>query len=260
MADILENISRVRREQLAQDMTKKPLEILVERACLMSRPIDFLNTFSGPDPKIIAEVKKASPSKGILRPDLNPAGLAGEYEAGGAAAVSVLTEESYFLGSVADLEKVRKKVSLPILRKDFIIDPYQVIETRAAGADSFLLIAGLLDAAELKQFIRLGREWGMEPLVEVHDPRQLRCALEAGARIIGINNRNLETFSVDVDVSVRLVKSIPKDRIVISESGIRNHDDILRLVDSGVRGFLVGESLVTSPDPAAKIRELLNGF
>ena len=172
--------------------------------------------------------------------------------------MSVLTEQDHFFGSMEVLELVRNQVALPILRKDFITDPYQVVEARAAGADSFLLIAGLLDSVQLKSLIEVGRAWQMEPLVEVHDLPQLHTALDANARLIGINNRDLTTFHVNLDISLQLVKRVPQDRTVISESGIRSREDILRLSDAGIKGFLIGESLVTAADPAAKLRELIH--
>jgi len=210
-------------------------------------------------PCIIAEVKKASPSLGVIREDLDVGRLVEAYQEGGAGAISVLTEQDHFQGSISVLAEVRKMVSLPILRKDFIIDPYQIVEARAAGADSFLLIAALPDLATLRDLIQCGREWHMEPLVEVHNSAELQMVLQTDAQVIGINNRDLTTFRVDPNTTIDLAKGVPSDRILVTESGIRTRDDILRLADAGVRGFLIGETLVRADDPAAKIRELLNG-
>jgi indole-3-glycerol phosphate synthase len=260
MTAILNRIARVRMERLAAEERATPLEFISERAFRLPPPLDFVGTFRGPETHIIAEVKKASPSRGLLVKNFDPVALATAYKTGGASAVSVLTEQDHFLGSIQVLELVHDHVSLPILRKDFITDAYQVVEARAAGADSFLLIAALLDPKRLKHLLEIGRAWQMEPLVEVHDQRELYTALDAGARLIGINNRNLKTFSVDLEISLQLVKSIPKDHVVISESGIKTREDIMRLADAGIQGFLIGESLVTSPNPAEKLRELIHGI
>jgi indole-3-glycerol phosphate synthase len=259
MTAILDEIATARRARLVFELRTAPLESVMEKALKLPPPIDFAGSFSGPGTHVIAEVKKASPSRGLLVEDFDPVALAQAYQTGEASAVSVITEQDYFLGSLDVLELVRGHVSLPILRKDFITDAYQVIEARAAGADSFLLIAAILDAPRLKHLIEMGRAWKMEPLVEIHDQQQLYMALDAGARLIGINNRNLKTFSVDLEISLQLVKCIPGDRIVISESGIKSREDIKRLTDVGIQGFLIGESLVTSVDPTAKLRELIHG-
>jgi indole-3-glycerol phosphate synthase len=257
MNDILQKIAKIKSERLAAEKRLMPLEAVERKASAKAPPLDFLGAFAKPGTHVIAEVKKASPSKGILKDDLDPAALVRAYEQGGASAVSVLTEEDHFSGSLKILEQARDQSRLPILRKDFIKDAYQVVQTRAAGADSFLLIVGLLDAIQLKSLIEVGRSWQMEPVVEVHDQRQVHTALEADARLIGINNRDLKTFSVNIETSLQLIKSIPQDRTVISESGIRTREDILRLSDAGINGFLIGECLVTAPDPVAKLRELI---
>jgi indole-3-glycerol phosphate synthase len=259
MTTILDKILEARLARLAEEQTAISAETL-KRGALERKPsMDFASAFSGPGIHVIAEVKKASPSKGLLRSDFDPAALGLAYEGGGAAAISVLTEQDHFMGSLSALHDVREAVRVPILRKDFIVDPYQVLESRAAGADSFLLIAAILDKARLRLLTDQGREWGMEPLVEVHSLPELDMAFESGARIIGINNRDLGTFRVDLNVTLQLIKQIPQDRIVVSESGIRTRDEILRLKDAGVAGFLIGESIVTSSDPAARIRELVHG-
>jgi indole-3-glycerol phosphate synthase len=259
MNNILQKIAKIKSERLAAEKRLMPLEAVEQKASAKSPPLDFLGAFAKPGIQVIAEVKKASPSKGILKDDLDPAALVRAYEQGGASAVSVLTEEDHFSGSLKILEQARGQSKLPILRKDFITDAYQVAQARAAGADSFLLIVGLLNSSQLKSLIGVGRSWQMEALVEIHDLQQLHSALEADARLIGINNRDLTTFRVNIETSLRLIKSIPQDRTVISESGIKSREDILRLSDAGIRGFLIGESLVTAPDPSAKLRELVHG-
>ncbi|MBI4964622.1 MAG: indole-3-glycerol phosphate synthase TrpC [Desulfomonile tiedjei] len=259
MTTILYKIVQARLARLAEEQFVTSVDVLASRATETAPPLDFASAFKGPGIHVIAEIKKASPSKGLLKSNFDPKALGLAYEDGGAVAVSVLTEQDHFMGSLSALTKVRDAVSVPILRKDFIVDEYQVVETRAAGADSFLLIAGLLDAPRLRYLIERGREWQMEPLVEVHNLSELSIALESGARIIGINNRDLATFNVDIDVTLQLMKHIPSNRIVVSESGIRTREEILSLKEAGVAGFLIGESIVTSSDPAAKIRELVHG-
>jgi indole-3-glycerol phosphate synthase len=259
MGDILAKIAKIRLERLVKEKLAVSQETMEAQADNALPAKNFSAAFSAPGIHVIAEVKKASPSRGLLKGDLRPSLVSRAYESGGAAAVSVLTEEDHFQGSISALQEVRSAVSLPVLRKDFIFDPYQVIEARAAGADSFLLIASLLEVNDLRKLTRLGRKYGMEPLVEIHDEPQLKAALAADAKLIGINNRDLKTFRTDLAVTMGLAKLISHDRIVISESGIKNHEDIKRLADFGVRGFLIGESLVTSDDPASKLRELIHG-
>jgi indole-3-glycerol phosphate synthase len=258
MNDILQKIAKIKSERLAAEKRLMPLDALERKAAAKAPPLDLLGVFAEPGTHVIAEIKKASPSKGILKDDLDPEILVQAYEQGGASAVSVLTEEDHFSGSLKILEQARDQSSLPILRKDFITDAYQVVQARAAGADSFLLIVGLLDAIQLKSLIEVGRSWQMEPLVEVHNLGELHTALEADARLIGINNRDLKTFRVNIETSLQLIKSIPQGRTVISESGIKSREDILRLSDAGINGFLIGESLITAPDPVAKLRELVH--
>lgn len=259
-SNILNEISAVRRERLEKEKRAVPLEALERRAAAQHRlALDFIQAFPAARVNVIAEVKRASPSRGLLRENFDPEALAESYSLAGACAVSVLTERDHFMGSLEFLERVRPRVSVPVLRKDFLTDPYQVVETRAAGADSFLLIAALLEPDSLRSLIEFGRAWGMEPLVEVHDEGELETALKCGARVIGINNRDLATFNVDLRVTLRLAPRVPPDRILISESGIKTHADIVRLSEAGVGGFLVGESLVTAPDPMAKLKGLIDG-
>jgi indole-3-glycerol phosphate synthase len=258
MSTILGKIADLRLARLAEEMKITSRDTLEQRASETKPPIDFFGVFAASHIHVIAEIKKGSPSRGILRPDADPELLARAYTQGGASAISVLTEADHFFGSLNDLTTVKSAVSLPVLRKDFILDPYQVVETRASGADSFLLIAALLDGRSLGSLMKEGRKWGMEPLVEVHDADEVGMAIKAGARIIGINNRDLNTFNVDVDISRNLIKRIPRECIAVSESGIKTRGQIVRLADAGFRGFLIGESFVTSADPAATIRGFLH--
>ncbi|MCL6591213.1 MAG: indole-3-glycerol phosphate synthase TrpC [Firmicutes bacterium] len=207
---------------------------------------------------LIAEIKQASPSKGLLCPNFDPGKLASIYETGGAAAISVLTEEKFFLGSLKDLETVRGQTQkTPLLRKDFVVDPYQIIEARVFGADAVLLIVAALSPEQLRQMIHKARDLGLTPLVEAHTIEEVEIALAAGADVIGINNRNLKTFAVDPRTTFQLIKAIPPGVLVVSESGIKNHQDILALTKAGVAAVLVGESLVTAANPGLKLRELL---
>ncbi|HEU5411752.1 MAG TPA: indole-3-glycerol phosphate synthase TrpC [Candidatus Acidoferrales bacterium] len=255
---ILAQIVERRRESVAHRKRVLPdvaLKIAVEKK---SAPVrDFAAALARDGLNVIAELKKASPSRGLLCADYQPAKTAPEFEAGGAAALSVLTEEDFFQGSLADLKEVAKATHIPILRKDFIVDPWQVWETRAANADAFLLIAAILDDAALCGLLALGRQLGMEALVEAHSEVELRRAIDAGAKIVGVNNRDLKTFEVRIETSLRLAQHIPEECIAVSESGIRTHDDLLRLREAGFDAFLVGEHLMTKADPAAALAGIL---
>jgi len=202
-------------------------------------------------------VKKASPSRGVIREDFDPVAIAQTYERHGAACVSVLTAAPFFQGSLEYLRRVRCAVDLPVLRKDFLIDPYQVVEARAAGADAVLLIAECLDDFALAVLHRAALDLGMTPLVELHEPDNLARVLRVGARLIGVNNRDLRTFEVDLERTIRLRRRIPTDCVVVGESGIRARHDVLRLEAAGVAAMLVGESLLARPDPGAAVDELL---
>jgi indole-3-glycerol phosphate synthase len=206
---------------------------------------------------VIAELKPASPSRGVLREDFDAIALGRALEAAGAAALSVLTEEEFFRGSLKNLRDARKNVALPALRKDFVFDPWQVWETRANDADSFLLIVAALSDAQLRELLALGRELGMEALVEVHAAEELARALNAGARIIGVNNRDLKTLAVSVETSFRLIGQIPDECIAVSESGLQTHEDLCRLQEAGFDAFLIGESLMQATDPGAALAQLL---
>jgi indole-3-glycerol phosphate synthase len=208
--------------------------------------------------KIIAEVKKASPSKGIIREDFDPVKIAKIYEANGAAAVSVLTEENFFLGSLDYLRKIREVVNIPLLCKDFIFDEYQVYQFRIYGADAFLLIAAILDNRKLKYLLKTGRELEMQALVEVHNLEELKRVLQTEAEIIGINNRDLKTFKTDIATTEHLIKEIPQGKVVVSESGINTAEDISRLRRCGAHAFLIGESLMREKDITKKLAELLS--
>lgn len=218
---------------------------------------DFVGALSRPGINIIAELKPASPSRGVLREPFDPVGLAQSLEASGAVVLSVLTEPEFFRGSLKNLRDARKSVQLPVLRKDFIFDPWQVWEARANDADSFLLIVTTLSDAQLKELIVLGRELGMEPLVEVHTREEVERAVAAEARIIGVNNRNLKTLEVRAETSFELVDHIPEDCIAISESGIHTNGELVKLRAAGFDAFLIGTRLMLSSDPAAVLSELL---
>jgi indole-3-glycerol phosphate synthase len=206
---------------------------------------------------VIAECKRRSPSKGVLAADYDPVRIAMQYEAGGAAAISVLTEPTFFDGALEHLAAVRAAVTRPLIRKDFIVDDYQLFEARAAGADAVLLIVAALEQAELERLQRRAWELGLAALVEVHDEDELTRAVDAGARVIGVNNRNLHTLAVDVDGSYRLAGKIPRDVVGVSESGLKSREELERLAAAGYRAFLIGERFMTDPDPAAAIRLLL---
>lgn len=256
--NILARIVERRREAIAHRKRVLPdvaLKLAVEKKAPPVR--DFRVALTRTGLNVIAELKKASPSRGLLRADYEPAMLAPMLEAAGAAALSVLTEEEFFQGSLRDLKEVSKATQIPILRKDFILDPWQVWETRAAGADAFLLIVAILDDGTLMELLELGRALKMEALVEVHSRNELKRAADIGAKIIGVNNRDLKTFEVRLETSLELVREIPDECIAVSESGIRTHGDLERLRVAGFDAFLVGEHLMTMPKPSAGLRELL---
>lgn len=256
---VLDDIVKAKMKELARRKRKVSLSRMKERAVQRGvRTLDFAAALKGEGVQLIAEVKRSSPSRGVLRPDLDHVELARTYAANGAAAVSVLTEEQYFGGSPEQLTEVREAIaSVPVLMKDFIFEPYQIYEARACGADALLLIAAMLSSLQLEELLSLSRALGMRCLVEVHDEEELERALVCGAMILGINNRDLRTFKIDLETTGRLRPLIPPDRIVISESGIRDRGDMERLRSWRVNAVLVGETLVTAPDVAAKMKELL---
>ena len=206
---------------------------------------------------VIAEAKKASPSKGVIAPDFDPVAIAQAYHAGGAQAMSVLTDVDFFQGSLEYLVRVREAVPLPVLRKDFIIDALQIAEADAAGADAILLIAAILETAQMRDYLQEASGRGLDVLTEVHDEREVEAACRAGARLIGINNRNLRDFSVSLDTTFRVMRQIPGDIPVVSESGIKTHDDVRRLAAGQVRAVLVGESLMREADKTAALQRLM---
>lgn len=257
---ILDRIVATKREEIARAKAAVPESQLLGRLDKAPPVRDFLAALVRPGSiQLIAEIKKASPSKGVIRADFDPVAIARTYREHGAACLSVLTDEQYFQGSLDYLRQVREAVALPVLRKDFVIDPYQVLEARAAGADAVLLIAECLDDASLRSLHDAILALGMTPLVELYEPENLPRVLGVGARLIGINNRNLRTFEVDLEHTLRLRRAIPADRIVVGESGIRTRDDALRLQRAGVHAMLVGESLMASPDIGAAVDQLLGG-
>jgi len=250
---VAEKLKEVERRQKAFPLPKL-------RAAIMERPapLDLAAAISGDSLRLIAEVKRASPSRGVIRADLDAVKLARSYAKGGAAAVSVLTESGYFGGSREDLESIKRALPrIPLLRKDFILKPYQIFESCAWGADAVLLIVAILDDNALGELLSLSHVLGMQCLVEVHNRNELKRALAHDIRIIGINNRDLDTMKVDINVTGQLRPVIPRGRLVVSESGIRGQDEVRKLKEWKVNAMLVGEVLVSADDVAAKIKELL---
>ena len=256
---ILSRIVESRRAEVARRRRIVPETVLRIAAGKADAPRDFAGALTRNQINVIAEIKKASPSAGVLRHVFEPAALARAFERAGAAALSVLTEEENFQGALAHLRDARAAVELPALRKDFIVDSYQVWEARAANADSFLLIAAALDDAALADLLAFGRELGMEALVEVHTAEELRRALAVRARIVGVNNRNLHTLEVRLETSLELVEMIPDDHTAVSESGLRSPEDLRKLRAAGFDAFLIGESLMREADPGAALGRLIAG-
>jgi indole-3-glycerol phosphate synthase len=255
---ILARIIEARRHRLDRSKLRVPEAIVKHFASTSPVPPSFRESLQNSRPvRIIAEVKKASPSKGVFRQDFSAANLATAYSENGASAISVVTEEDFFQGNLGWIAEIRDISPLPVLRKDFVFDRYQIYETRNAKASAILLIAAMLAPEELRHFVSLTREIGLDALVEVHDETELREALDAGAEIIGVNNRNLKTFDVDIQTSHRLAKLIPGDRLFVVESGIRGRADIESLLEAGADAFLIGETLIASADPGAALRGLL---
>jgi indole-3-glycerol phosphate synthase len=252
---ILERIFAAKRAELKAERAALPLEAMREAARRAPAPRDFLAALRARRPAIIAEIKRASPSKGDILPGLDPAVVAREYATSGAAAISVLTDR-HFKGSLEDLWTVRAAVDLPLLRKDFIFDLYQIHQSRAAGVDCILLIAAMLNEADLTTLYAAARELDLQVLVEVHNKAELRVAERAGAEIVGINNRDLHTFVTDIAVTERLLEGYHGTALVVSESGIDTADDIRRLDRAGARAFLIGESLLRDGDPRRKLKAL----
>jgi indole-3-glycerol phosphate synthase len=253
----LDRILEARRDEVEHRKWVLPQTALKYGAKAASPLRDFTAALSRDGLNVIAELKPASPSRGVIREPFDAPELAKILSQAGAAALSVLTEGEFFNGSLKNLRDARKAVTLPVLRKDFIFDPWQVWEARANDADSFLLIVAALEDVLLRELLALGREIGMEPLVEVHTSGELERALTASARIIGVNNRDLKTMTVHVETSLELIEQIPEECIAVSESGIRSHEDLLKLRHAGFDAFLVGEHLMMAPDPSVALGELL---
>ena len=254
---ILDKIIEAKKGEVTHLKQTRPLSELKAAIRDLPSPRDFRGAIKGNACAIIAEVKRRSPSKGIFRDDFDPVNIALVYEEYGAAAVSVLTDQKFFSGDKSYLADIKKTVNLPLLRKDFIIDPYQIYETRHISGDALLLIAGILEKEQLGEYIRLCESLGLSALVEVHSREELDKALASGAGIIGINNRNLKTFTTDLKISLDITPHIPADKIIISESGIHTRKDIETLMEAGIHAFLVGETLMRSENIGKKLRELL---
>lgn len=254
---ILDEILFHRRKLLAEEKNRVSLSSLEKEINNLDKTRDFKKALKINGMSLIAEIKKASPSKGVINENLIPEVLATDYERGGARAISVLTEQKYFRGHPQYLKQVRERVALPVLRKDFIFDPYQVMESRVLGADAILLIASILSNLELKELLSLAKELDLFCLVEVHDRKELEKSLENQAQIIGINNRNLKDFTVDINTTLNLLPHIPEDVVVVSESGIHHFDQVNLLAQNGVDAILVGEALSGSSDINVALRRLM---
>lgn len=255
--NFLQRIGTHKREEVARREAARPLGMVREAAAAAGPARDFRGALEGPGPRLIAEVKRRSPAKGALNADLDPAQQARAYAAGGAHALSVLTDEQFFHGSDEDLVRARAAVELPVLRKEFVVSAYQVYEARALGADAVLLIVALLPPRELADLHDLAGALGLAALVEVHAPEEVEPALRAGATLVGINNRNLATFGVDLETTRTIRPLLPSGVTVVSESGIAGSEDVKMVLEAGATAILVGEALVRAEDPAARIQELL---
>jgi indole-3-glycerol phosphate synthase len=258
--DILKRIVSRKADEVAERKRQRPLNALSAALRDASPTRGFADALAARiaagQAGVIAEIKRASPSKGLLRPDFRPGEIAASYARGGAACLSVLTDRDFFQGDDAHLVEARAACNLPVIRKDFIIDPYQIHEARAMGADCILLIAACLQDAELADFTALADELGLDVLLEVHDAAELSRALAVPTRLVGINNRNLRTFDVSLSTTLELLPQVPADRLLVTESGIHSRDDVALMRANGVHAFLVGESFMRAPDPGAKLAEL----
>ncbi len=249
---ILERIVAAKRTEVAAARKRAP-EVKLDAAPAVR---DFIGALRAKRPAVIAEIKRASPSKGLLRSNFDPAAIAKSYEKGGAACMSVLTDREFFQGAAEHLSAARGACALPVLRKDFLIDPYQVFESRALGADCVLLIAACLEDRQMRELEALARSVGMAVLVEVHDGEELERALKLDTPLLGINNRNLRTFETRLETTLELLPRVPHDRLVITESGILSRADVARMRQRGVEAFLVGEAFMRAPDPGAELKAL----
>lgn len=252
---ILDKIIEYKKSELEEKKKIKPLKELIKN-CSPKNPGDFIKCFNTNKMNFICEVKKASPSKGIIRENFSPTEIAQIYENNGAQAISVLTDKNFFMGTLEYLAEIKKVVKTPLLRKDFIIDEYQIYEALEAGASAVLLIAAALKKDRLKYLYQKAKSIGLDVLLEIHNKKDLRKALLTGAEIIGINNRNLKTFKTNIKITKKLIKKIPDDKIVISESGINTKEDVKKVFDAGARGVLIGEALCREEDIGKKLKEL----
>lgn len=259
--NILEEIAEKTKERVAYAKTQTPLEEMKTMAINMPSDTDypFERAIGGMGLSFICEVKKASPSKGLIAPDFPYVQIAKEYEKAGASAISVLTEPYYFMGSEKYLTEIKKNVSIPLLRKDFTVDEYMVYEAKVIGASAVLLICSILTDDELSSFIRVADDLGLSALVEAHDEDEVRRAIKVGARLIGVNNRDLKTFTVDIDNSIRLRSLVPPEILFVSESGIKGEEEIIRLRENGVDGVLIGEAMMRAGDSRARMLARLKG-
>jgi indole-3-glycerol phosphate synthase len=257
---VLKQILARKREEVAERRRALPFAELENRAGSQPPARDFVGAIASrvetAEPAVIAEAKKASPSRGVIRANFDPAAIAASYQRGGAACLSVLTDVDFFQGSDAYLQTARGACKLPVLRKDFTVDPYQVLEARALGADCILLIAAALSDDQLDELNDVALQWGLDVLVEIHDRDELERAVPLGNRLLGINNRNLHTFETSLDTTLDLLDDVPDDCIVVAESGINTRDDVAMLRQRGVNAFLVGEAFMRAPDPGAELQRL----
>ncbi len=258
MADILEKIVATKHQEIAAAKLVRSIDDLKAMIGQVAPPRAFIQALEGAPPiRLIAEVKKASPSAGLIRQDFDPVAIAKAYQEGGASCLSVLTDQSYFQGDLAFLQMIHDQVDLPLLRKDFIVDDYQVYEARAFGADAILLIAECLDGQQLKTLHDLATELGMGVLIELHDPGNLKKVLDTGTRLVGVNNRDLHTFEVDTERTVQIRAQVPNDRLLVGESGVHDRALVQRWEQAGVDAMLVGETLMRKSDIAVGVKELL---
>ncbi|MDO4435249.1 MAG: indole-3-glycerol phosphate synthase TrpC [Cardiobacteriaceae bacterium] len=264
MSDILSKIVATKREEVAAQQKALSFEALVDEAKRFGEQQKTRGFMAALQAKIearqtaiIAEVKKASPSKGVIRADFDAVAIAKAYEQAGATCLSVLTDELYFQGKPEYLQMIREQSALPLLRKDFVIDPYQIVQSRLWGADAILLIVAILNDDELLSYTELAQQWGLDVLVEVHDEEECERALKLPVSVIGVNNRNLRNFSISLETSIRLKQQMPEGYQVICESGIERYEDVLTMQQAGIYGFLVGSSLMASPDVGKALRQLM---
>ncbi len=260
MTDILESILATKVAEVAGQARKTPLEALKSRSADLPRPRGFVDAIESRiargDPAVISEIKKASPSKGVIRENLDPAAIARSYAEGGAACLSVLTDQTWFQGHDDHLATAKRSCSLPVIRKDFVIDPYQVWQARLIGADAILLIVAALEDSALLELSELAASLKMDVLVEVHDCLELERALKLPVRLIGVNNRNLRTFETSLQTTISMLPQIPADRTVVTESGIHQPEDVALMREHNVHAFLVGEAFMSAPEPGARLKDL----